>query len=589
MISWNGAPGLRAIAAATHSIFDTRVLLDRAAEITPQAINWIWHGHLAAGKLNLLGGSPGTGKSGIVINLAAAVSRGSAECPLPDGSIPPQGHVVILASEDGVEDTIVPRLIAAGANMEFVHIVRGTVVHGRPRPFGAEDCDKLSAELDKLADVRLVIIDPITQMVRKNGNSNTEVRKALEPLIELAEKHGFAVLGVAHLAKGSQKRSPLERVAGSLAFGALSRIVLLTVRGDAEEDGEAGAAPAPCALVRIKSNIGPDGGGFSYSVRPACFGFGVQQFASSVISWEGRLTGSAKSILEGIEGAGGLGGSSALAKAKAFLVQQLQGGPQPATLIQEHADEARISRATLRRAREDLGVVVERLRNGQQASPWMWSLPGSAVSGAVFGTDTMPPVGPMPPMGPIFPTGPFAPGPFNPGYPQAASPFHPAPLMPAFTSAAPMFAPQHGLFPSTDHVRAGPVEHIEHIEHIEHVGRVEQVEHVEQHEQVEHGEENGEDDWEEEEPLITVTYHLDFVDEPEDDTDALLEFSPAVDPLVLSELIEACHAARDMLPEMLKDDDHTLEGIEQSALAKLAPADRTLYRTALNQSDWMFH
>ena len=234
MISWNGAPKVHAVASSTHSISNNRVLLDRAAEIAPQGITWIWGGHLAAGKLNLLGGSPGTGKSGIVINLAAAVSRGSAECPLPDGTISPQGHVVILASEDGVEDTIVPRLIASGANMDFVHIVRGTLVYGRSRPFGSEDCDKLSAELDKLAGVRLVIIDPITQMVRRNGNSNTEVRKALEPLIELAEKHGFAILGVAHLAKGSQKRSPLERVAGSFAFGALSRIVLLAVRGDAE-------------------------------------------------------------------------------------------------------------------------------------------------------------------------------------------------------------------------------------------------------------------------------------------------------------------------------------------------------------------
>lgn len=577
MSSWNASHNSGAVAAATHSIFDNRVLLDRASEVPPQPINWLWDGHVAISKLNLLGGSPGTGKSGIVINMAAAVSRGSGECPLPDGTIAPQGHVVILASEDGVEDTIVPRLMAAGANMDFVHIVRGTVVYGRARPFSTEDCDKLGAELDRLSGVRLVIIDPITQVVRKNGNSNTEVRKALEPLIELAEKHGFAILGVAHLAKGSQKRSPLERVAGSLAFGALSRIVLLTVRGEPEEDDAAGGAtPAPCALVRIKSNIGPDGGGFSYSVRPALFNYGPQQFRSSVICWEGRLTGSAKSILEGVEGSSGSGGSGALAKAKAFLVERLQRGPQPATLIKEKAGSAKISAATLRRAREDLEVVVERQRNGEQASPWMWSLPGTAWSGPPFGS------GPVTPMGPMFPTGPFGPGPFNPGPSAGGAPFHPTPFT-GMDHGVSMLTPHHGL-PVSDFSAGGHVEQVEQVEHHEHH---EQVARHEQVEQLEHVEQDGED----EEPLFTVVYDDDEEPDQEeivDDADALLEFSPQVDPIVLSALIQQCCAQRDQLPELLKDDDNTLEGIEQSALATLPPGDRFVYRTALDQSDWMF-
>lgn len=572
MISWNSAPALRAVAATTHSIFDNRVLLDRAAEIAPQAINWIWDGHLASGKLNLLGGSPGTGKSGIVINLTAAVSRGSAECPLPDASIPPQGHVVILASEDGVEDTIIPRLIAAGANMDFVHIVRGTVVHGRPRPFCAEDCDKLSAELDKLSGVRLVIIDPITQMVRKNGNSNTEVRKALEPLIELAEKHGFAILGVAHLAKGSQKRSPLERVAGSLAFGALSRIVLLTVRGEPEEDGAAGATPAPCALVRIKSNIGADGGGFSYTVRPAAFGFGLQQFKSSVICWEGRLTGSAKSILEGIEGAGSSGGSGALAKAKAFLVEHLQGGSQPATLIQEQADAARISRATLRRAREDLGVIVERLRNGAQASPWMWSLPGSGGSGTSSGGPPVLPVGSM------FATGPVGPGVFNHGSQPGVALFHPAPVAPGFAHPMPMPARLPEVLPSVS--ESGHIEHLDHLDHLDHLEQDapdEQLEHLEQPVLASHA----------------TPYRGTSEDEDEDEDDE--DEAPkhyAMESAILEQLIGKCRT-RYASASVASMDDHdflyTLGEIVTDTVRSAGLEDsgeEKLYINAIEQSTW---
>jgi hypothetical protein len=557
VISWNSPPPMRSLASAANSAFGTHVVLDRAAEITPEALRWIWDGHLAIGKLNLLAGSPGTGKSGIAINLAAAVSCGSPECPLPDGSIPPHGHVILLANEDGVGDTIIPRLIAAGANMELVHIVRGTVANGRPRPFCADDCERLGTKIEQLQGVRLVIIDPITQLVTKNGNSNTDVRKALEPLIDLAEKHGFAILGVAHLAKGSQKRSPLERVAGSLAFGALSRIVHLTVRGESEDGDSNERVPALCALVRIKSNIGRDGGGFSYTVRSTSFNVGQQHFKSSFIRWEGRLCGSAKAILDAIENsAGGADGSSALTRAKAFLTEQLQDGPKPAALVQDLAEQAGISRATLRRAREDLGVVVEKLRNGAQASPWMWSQPGrDRPDPLAQGT-------------PLLPGGPIASSIFDRGFQPLDGRFQFAQTM-VRPTLSPATAPHH---PVIGGVQAG-----EHHEYLAHHARDEhhKSDHLEHDEQVEHA--------------GRVLHEAEWTDDTEADVDTFLDTDPAVDQGILATLIGECCGARTRLPDLLHADDDALEEIEEAAVRKhVHPGEHATYVRALSRSDWMY-
>src|SRR5206468_6094748 len=105
-----------------------------------------------------------------------------------------------------------------------------------------------------------MLVDPIVSSVAGDSHQNAEVRRGLQPLVTFAENQGCALLGITHFTKATQGREPLERVTGSLAFGAVARIVLGTAKIKEEDGGGR-------VLVRVKSNIGPDGGGHKYELR----------------------------------------------------------------------------------------------------------------------------------------------------------------------------------------------------------------------------------------------------------------------------------------------------------------------------------
>lgn len=203
-----------------------------AAFIPPIAVDWIWNGNLAAGKLTVMAGAPGTGKTLIALTCAAIVSNGGmGGLCWPDGTYSPTGNVLIWSGEDGVEDTIIPRLIAANADLSRVHIIGATLENGRRRSFSFEkDLPHLEEKFRQIGKVNLVIIDSIAQVVDGDSHKNSDVRRALEPLIQLAENYGCAILGITHLTKQSKGKAPLDRVAGSFAFSAVARVVLMTAK-----------------------------------------------------------------------------------------------------------------------------------------------------------------------------------------------------------------------------------------------------------------------------------------------------------------------------------------------------------------------
>src|SRR6201987_5103761 len=100
----------------------------------------------------------------------------------------------------------------------------------------------------------MVTIDPVVSAVIGDGHKNAEVRRSLQPLSDMAERLGVVVLGITHFTKGTSGKDPIERVTGSLAFGAAARLVMVTVRP--KDQGE------KRYIIRGKSNIGPSGGGF---------------------------------------------------------------------------------------------------------------------------------------------------------------------------------------------------------------------------------------------------------------------------------------------------------------------------------------
>jgi RecA-family ATPase len=149
--------------------------------------------------------------------------------------------VIFMSAEDGIEDTIVPRLMAAGANLDRVHIVASATKPdgtGRKTFSLKTDVDLLEGKAKEIADVRLIIVDPISAyMGGSDGNGNVETREVLEPLAEMANRLHIAVVAVTHLNKGGGggNQTALNRFSGSIAFIAAARAAFAVLE-DPEND-----------------------------------------------------------------------------------------------------------------------------------------------------------------------------------------------------------------------------------------------------------------------------------------------------------------------------------------------------------------
>lgn len=345
-----------------------------AAFIPPIPVDWIWNGNLAAGKLTVMAGAPGTGKTLIALNCAAIVSNGEiGGFSWPDGTYSPAGNVLIWSGEDGVEDTIIPRLIAANANLSRVHVIGATNENGRQRPFNFEkDLPYLEEKLRQTGNVLLLIIDSIAQVVGGDSHKNSDVRRALEPLIQLAEIYGFAILGITHLTKQSKGKAPLDRVAGSFAFSAVARNVLMTTKVASEqlEDGSHGSV-----LVRAKSNLSSDRGGFLYETQSTTVMAEHRPIETARVFWKEALDGTAREILDWAEGGDSEPASGAVGQAYTFLVNQLANGPLPAKEVENTAASVGISAASLKRAKKAAGVSSRKT-----ATYTLWELPSTLPS-----------------------------------------------------------------------------------------------------------------------------------------------------------------------------------------------------------------
>lgn len=337
--------------------------LPSADTIPHQPIHWLWPGWIAKGKLHILAGQPSTGKTTLALGFASTLTLGGT---WPDGTRAHFGRVIVWSGEDGISDTIKPRLIAAGADERQVFILRGTWQSGRSRQFDFErDLHLLEAAIAQHGPVSLIIIDSIVQAVSGNSNSNTAVRKTLTPLVEFADRMGCAILGLTHVSKGSKKKSPLDRVTGSLAYGAAARVVMLAMRDENDDDRR--------VFVRAKSNIGPDDGGFAYRIVSAEIPTNVGMVQSSAVEWDEALRGSAKEILAQAEGDDVLPRANKLDESKQFLETLLAAGEVTSSKVQEEAGRAGFAWATVRRAAKALGV--EPTKGQGLSGQWTWSLP----------------------------------------------------------------------------------------------------------------------------------------------------------------------------------------------------------------------
>lgn len=340
------------------------VVLVNGADLTPEPVRWLWPDWLALGKLHILAGAPGQGKTTIALAVAATLTIGGR---WPDGSRCSPGNVLIWSGEDDPADTLLPRLIASGADRTRCYFVSGTRIDGEVEAFDpARDMAALEEQAQAIGGIKLLIVDPVVSAVAGDSHKNTEVRRALQPLVDLGSRLDAAVLGISHFSKGGAGSDPASRVVGSIAFTAVARVVLVAAKVKAE-DGEQDQDRR--ILARGKSNIGPDDGGFEYAIEQAEPLPGIH---ASHVTWGKSVAGSARDLLaEPTEQESASDGKSAVDAAAAFLLEALADGLTPTKTVQAEAKDAGVSWASCKRAAENLRVVKRKGDGGL----WYWKLP----------------------------------------------------------------------------------------------------------------------------------------------------------------------------------------------------------------------
>lgn len=326
----------------------------RMSDVEAEDVEWVWHPYIPLGKVTLLEGDPGVGKTWLALAIAAAVTKGHA---FPgstwEGGIHQRGpaNAIYMTCEDGIADTLRPRLDKAGADVDRVFAVDGfTDEEGERQEITLKDLDVLEKAVVRGRPL-LVVLDPLQGFVGSDTDTHraNQVRPLMAALARLAEKYALAVLCIRHLAK-NLSTSSVRSGLGSIDFAAAARSILLVGEDPNDSDRR--------ILAHSKSNLAKAGVSLSFEVVDGEF------------RWGGESDVTASELLEASQGRD----STKLERAEEFLRGCLAGGPVPATVVEVQAKEASISRRTLRRAKRSLGIASKRLgipgRRGGGESYW---------------------------------------------------------------------------------------------------------------------------------------------------------------------------------------------------------------------------
>ncbi|TKB75256.1 MAG: AAA family ATPase [Nitrospira sp.] len=344
--SWRNEQGRATDSVETQAVPIVTVLSD----VTREAVAYLWSGRIAVGKLTLLVGPPGVGKSYTTLDMAAHGSQGRA---WPDGMPCPFFSTVLLSAEDGLADTIRARLDALDADCSKVHALTSI-----REPNGERSVD-LSRDLGHVETVirqtkaGLFVVDPLTAYLgRTDAHKEAEVRALLAPFADLAARERVAVVAVMHLNK-SQSAGLLNRTIGSIGFVAAARAVFGIGRDPSDE--------ARCLLVPIKSNVAafPPILAFRLNQHGVCW----EQDAVKGVSPESVFCAPAPESADEKEGR---------EDAMAFLMELLSDGPAPAEKVFTEGRKVGLSPSQLRRASRAVHIVT---RKAGFSKGWVWSLP----------------------------------------------------------------------------------------------------------------------------------------------------------------------------------------------------------------------
>jgi hypothetical protein len=314
-------------------------------------VNWLWPGWLASGKLAILDGDPGVGKSFLTLDLCARLTTGREFPDGSPGSAP--ANAIVLNGEDGPKDTIGPRLQALGADLERIYF---------PDLETAKKLLSFPSELEELRGAlndlkpKLVVIDPIVAFLDRSilWSSDQSIRRVLYPLAALADQHDCATLLVRHLNKTRGFRS-LYRGGGSIGFAGACRSVWLSAR-DLHQ-------PERCVVTQVKTNLAAAQPSLAYTLVP-------HESGPPSLSWLGPSEVGADELLAAaMEVAPSERPGN---RARELLSGFLQEGPRKSREVWAFAEEQGITEITLRRAKRLLKVRSARVwEDGQRQCYWL--------------------------------------------------------------------------------------------------------------------------------------------------------------------------------------------------------------------------
>jgi putative DNA primase/helicase len=351
-------------------------MVDEALESTPssafemEALDWLWPNRFALGKIGLLVGLPDEGKGQLLCYMMAQITRVGGAWPIEEGAAP-HGNVLLFTAEDAISDTVAPRLAAAGADRDRVHIIKMVRGDTKDRMFSlATDLELLKQKILEIGDVRLVLLDPISAYLgvgKIDTFRNADVRAVLAPLVELAEELAVAIVAVMHFNKKIDITNALLRISDSLAFAAVARHVYGVI-DDAENERK--------LLVRAKNNVA-----VKCRNQTLAFHFDVREVGTDkrnnkpiiapFIVFEDAYVD--VSAMEAMAAAANNKSPTMRDSAKKFLFDILSNGPVLRSEVEEAAEANGIAERTLFRAKADLKVVA--IKSRTKGGPWLWQLP----------------------------------------------------------------------------------------------------------------------------------------------------------------------------------------------------------------------
>ena len=316
---------------------NTELKMIHLSEVESQQIKWLWYPFIPYGKLSIVQGDPGDGKSTLILNIAAKLSMG--ECIDENMNITEPVNVIYQTAEDGLADTVKPRLEAANADCSRISIIDES-------DKSVSMTDDRIEEAIKRENAKLCIFDPIQAYLGGDTDMNraNEAREMTKKLGSIAERTGCAIVLIGHMNKGSGAKAAYRGM-GSIDFFAVARSVLLV--------GRVGGEANIRAVVQIKNNLAAFG-------HPKAF-----ELSEDGFHWLGDYEITADEVLGGIAPK-----ANKLEQAKRLLREVAEtNNAMQSNEIFNLAEEQGISRRTLENAKKELSIRAKRINNS-----WYWEL-----------------------------------------------------------------------------------------------------------------------------------------------------------------------------------------------------------------------